>query len=672
MYPIYTLLRPLPVSAEQSPPPLTVTRGKGKGRSVALVPTASMGRRAARARTSDGIIEPEMMEMEEEVLMVEEPELQAESQHPAPHLRVPRKDSLTRKRPSLLLSSEGSTRAAKNIGPDSTVRPPSPAVSEPPTAVVAAPLSPEAPAVLSPGPAASISSSVADHDLLARLPELLGFLPLLHRLSSVLPGLASRQTNLESTATTTSASLDNLWAEVGALDGRLTDLGSTVDNLKGSVDNLWKELDNLDGAEDGFVRLADMKAALAKLETSWENQFRKIAEAVAARPAAASTSKHAGGHVAPAPAVGKRARVDSGLTSTPATSSPFGLTGLGRPNGQPLAKRQRVVSELAVERLIDDNDEMDDEEADPLDGYDADEIIVVGSRSPPAVPARSTPVRPAPPSTPPARASPALAGLGVDPTFTPSTSASASATKAAAAAAAAAHHQVAPFPLFATSPKPPRDVPTSPTFESPRRTATTAAGVVSAGLTLTPGRTLFSSGGGAETPRSLAARARQQGMLPPGEGMNLTPGRRLAYDLAATTSSSAGAAGMGSPARPGSVTTNTAGGAPTAPVAHPRGLSLLPSLPLDSTTSLSASSPHALTPPAQLNPVSLPAATVASDAGASARNSASSSFPFPMPPTPPRALHRLKHKPAVPPTPPAPRTMFGTERDRDDRFGDDE
>jgi len=502
-----------------------------------------------------------------------------------------------------------------------------------------------APVVLSPGPAASTSS--ADGDLLARLPELIAFLPLLNQLPSVLPGLATRQTNLEATAETTSASLNNLWNEVGELDGRLAALSATVDNLQGSVDNLWKELDNLDQDNTGFVRLADMRRAINKMETSWAEQFKKIADAVAgpsvSRPAASgSTSMSA--PIAPAVLPGKRARVESGSSSTmTAPSSQFGLTGLGRSNGPPVAKRPRIVSEMAVERLISDADD-DDEQLEDED----DEVVVRPRSTTPRALAASSPFRPAPPSTPPARSSPALTGR-VDPTFTPSTSASASASKIAAAAAAAAHHQVGPFPLFATSPKPPRDVPLSPTFESPRRTtgSTTAAS-----LTLTPGRALFSSGGGggAETPRSRAARAKQQGMLPP--GMNLTPGRRLAFDLATTS-----AASSTSPARPLAAAAGTsADGSTTTKNARPTGLSLLPSLPLDNggTAALSsASSTLAVTPPALTIPTPSP-------------------FPFPIPPTPPRVGTWSKPKVVVPPTPPAPRTMFGTERDRDDRFGDEE
>ena len=548
----------------------------------------------------------------------------------------------------------GSTRSTKAHVAATPARALSPAVSDAPAA--AAPLSP-APVVLSPGPAASTSS--AENDLLARLPELIALLPLLNQLPAALPELAVRQTNLEATAETTSASLNNLWSEVGELDGRLAALMSTVDNLKGSVDNLWKELDNLDDTGSGFVRLADMKVALSKMETTWEGQFKRIAEAVAAssapRSAALGSTSSAGAPSRstsglPASLAGKRARVESGPSSMPASASHYSQLGLGfgRSNAPPVAKRPRIVSEMAVERLISDADGNDDDEQ--LEDEDDEVVVRPRSMSPPTL-AEASPARPAPPSTPPARASPALAGR-VDPTFTPSTSASASASKAAAAAAAAAHHQVGPFPLFATSPKPPRDVPLSPTFESPRRT--TSGSATAANLTLTPGRTLFSSGGGAETPRSRAARAKQQGMLPP--STNLTPGRRLAFDLATTSTASSV-----SPARPFTLgPSGIAGESSTATAtttARPTGLSLLPSLPLDSGNTAASSSASSAT--AALTP---PALTILT----------SSPFPFPIPPTPPLVSAWSRPKNVVPPTPPAPRTMFGTERDRDDRFGDED
>jgi len=71
--------RPLPVSAEQSPPPPPpATRGKGKGRSVAA--STNAGSRSTRTKATNEVAEHEMIEMEDEVLMVEEPQPRAEGQ----------------------------------------------------------------------------------------------------------------------------------------------------------------------------------------------------------------------------------------------------------------------------------------------------------------------------------------------------------------------------------------------------------------------------------------------------------------------------------------------------------------------------------------------------------------------------------------------------------------
>lgn len=509
-----------------------------------------------------------------------------------------------------------------------------PSAPSPPT-----PQAQQQPARLSPPPVAPSTSSTPDDELSPHLRQLISLLPTLLQLPALLPtlrSLASRVENATAVALvqhsstqaaldSTSASLNNLWSEVGNLDSGLADVNTTLGGLQGSVDRLWEELSVVDGEKEGWVRVEQVQNAVDALEKKWEARFEALKhELSSAAPSASSSLRNQTESAVPRQAptsLGKHPRSTSGASALateprsmlpPPLAGPSNLSVLGRAeleSAGPARKKQRIVSvaqsEMAVEGLLDENGEDDD-------------ILVMSNLSP---------AGPHPPSTPPPRASPSLAGP--DPTFTPSTSSSAAkAAQSASKAAAEHHHQppALPFPLFATSPRPPKEAPISPTFESPRRVGQASAG----GISLTPGRTLF-----ADTPRSRAARG---GV--PGSASQ----RRLASDshhhLVTSSTSTASP-----PAQSTGRTLNF--DQPQGTSSRPVGLSLLPSLPL--TLSDEPSQRRPLSPEPNLN--------------------ASINFPFPIHLTPPP--HRSQHR-GVPPTPPAPRTMFGTERDRDDRFGDDE
>lgn len=581
--------------------------------------------------------------------------------------------------PVLAPAQPGSRPASRPNG--ATAAPVAPLAAAPGPAPVQAP----APTVAT-TPAATAGSTSAD--LLARLPELIALLPTLSQLPALLPTLATVSSRLDTAAagavqrhaalqdslTTTSASLDNLWAEVSAVDGRLTAVESTLDNLQGSVNNLWTELGSLDQEKAGFVRLDDVQWTVKQMEKAWDDKLAKLRAQLASpaglrsptprsdptasssvpKPSVGASSGGSSSSNAaryPSSSLGKHARSDSASSSSmPPPSALAGPSsaaypaGLGHANG-PATKRPRIVSEMAVESLLDSDDEIFDE---PEPSAVRPVAQAIGTASP---------ARRHPPSTPPPRASPSL--VRPDPTFTPSTSSSA--TKAAAKANPTPHHHApqlapAPFPLFATSPRPPKDTPTSPTYESPRRVGQ-ASGAPGPG-SLTPGRALYFT---SDTPRSRAARG--------GGATGTTPAqRRLASDSHSAAGGPSAAAAASSPPQPaaGARTLSYDVGA-LGLASQPAGLRLLPSLPLTSSDSSAPSSAN--TPTDSQPPAALPSAHAAAALTPGISASSANPFPFLIHPTPPPVRPQPR---GVPPTPPAPRTMFGTERDRDDRFGDDE
>lgn len=189
-----------------------------------------------------------------------------------------------------------------------------------------------------------------------------------------------------------------------------------------------------------------------------------------------------------------------------------------------------------------------------------------------------------------------------------------------------------PFPLFATSPRPPTRLPTSPSlgYLSPRKAAATSAAAQAAAVgSLTPGRQLFS---GSSSPRSHSKKPLSQ------DSEFRRPSARVAFD--ALGSSRGPSSDVVSPPYPASPAASSS-------------TSLLPPFPMDAPFSLSPS----LTS-------QTPSGAVVSGGG--------DAFPFAISPDPrARSTSRSAPGPIIPPTPPAQKTLYGTERELDSRFGDE-